>query len=218
MDIPLLRPLFDQPLEVIGINLKLFLRGRQLLLHGKQPQVDAHLGAKFVVIERLDDVIVRLRRVSAQPLGRRSLAGNQDYLNRIAFRICLDEAACFIAVHAGHHDVQQDKVRAKSRNRRQALLAAGGRFEVVLSVQDAPQDIDIRGHVVHEQYAVLVQHGDGPCEDGFGFSGQLFQKFLGRCQSPLAVGHFAPLRQFTKEDAARLPRCSRPTRGHCARS
>jgi hypothetical protein len=62
-------------------------------------------------------------------------------------------------------------MRAKVRNLRKALFSTGRRLEIVLLAQQSPQDVDVRGHVVHEQYAVLMEHGEGPCFCGFDFSG-----------------------------------------------
>ena len=77
-------------------------RALPLSLHVPQPEVGPHLGKQFLVIERLDDVIVGKSFVAANPVGGRPFARDENHLHELAPFAGLDPPARLIAVDARH--------------------------------------------------------------------------------------------------------------------
>jgi len=63
----------------------------------------------------------------------------------------LQPAADLEAVHAGHHDVEQDDVRRRESCDFQRPLAACGRDDIVFAAEEFDQDVDIHLRVIHHQ-------------------------------------------------------------------
>ena len=112
-----------------------------------RPDAGAHDGRTG----RFDDV-VRRPQLETQHfilgLAQRGDKNDRDMPGRL---VSLDLAADFIAVHAGHHDIEQDQVGRLRRHYFHRQLAAVGNFYRVVRTQYAAQHIDVLGRIVHDQ-------------------------------------------------------------------
>ena len=124
-----------------------------------QTEVGSHFGEQFLVIEGLDNVIVRQGLVATHAVGRRPLARDQNYMHALAAVDGLDLPAGLVTVDAGHHDVQEHQLRFEHGNFRQTLLAVGGHLQRVFLPQDPAKNIDVRGIVINDQHSSLEIHG-----------------------------------------------------------
>ena len=103
--------------------------------------------------ERFGDVI---HRAKLQAFGfvlflRHCRNENHGNVPRLFFGF--QGAADLIAVHAGHHDVQQNHIRRRRGGGNiQRLRAVGGKPDGIVRFQGVPQDFDIHRHVINNQH------------------------------------------------------------------
>src|SRR6185437_11018919 len=85
------------------------------------------------------------------------LGGEEDDGNVARGGNVLESPADFIAVHAGHHHVEQDEIRLLCRGSDgQRLFAVGGNFRPVRILQHPRDDGDVGRRVVDDQDELLV--------------------------------------------------------------
>ena len=130
---------------------------RTRLGSGRPSQDGAHAGGELVGVERLGDVVVGAEVEALRLVGGRALGGQQDDRDGTPFT---ELAHDLDTVEVGHHDVEQDDVRADLFGLGQGLFtAAGGDYaEALLAEGDRYEFRDPR-FIVCDEYERLGAHG-----------------------------------------------------------
>ena len=109
-------------------------------------------------VEGLDEVVVGARVEAVDPVLHG--VARREHQHRDAITRRAHPAARLETVDAGHADVEQHRVRRPRGDPRQALLASGGRVDLVAGeAERAPQRIAQRAVVVDDEHA----HGASDC-------------------------------------------------------
>ena len=108
-------------------------------------------------MERLGDVVVGAEVEALGLVGGRALGGQQDHRDRAALAQLAHDLD---AVEVGHHDVEQDDVRADLFGLGQGLLAAaGGDDPEALLAEGDRYELGDPGLVVCDEHERLGAHG-----------------------------------------------------------
>lgn len=105
-------------------------------------------------LEGLGDVIDRAQRQSADLVLGIGKRGDEDDRDRGQPGIGLERSKRLVAVHAGHHDIEQDQIRRRGSGQLERLRAAGGGRDRVSRIDDHPaQNADVVRNVIDNQYS-----------------------------------------------------------------
>ncbi len=139
--------------DLILQDVVLLLQKRASLLQG---EVGLHPGHENGRGNGLGDIINRPQFKPAGFVFVLAFRRKEDDRDAGCFRIRLQLAADLIPVHAGHHDVQQDKVGARlAESDLQGFLAVCRYLVVVVLPQQPAQQGDIFRRIVNDEYGLL---------------------------------------------------------------
>ena len=136
-------------LELLGAILDRGLQGPVLVMEG---QVGLHPGPDPGRADGLGDVVHAAQVEALLLVLRGLLGGDEQHRDGAGEGVRLEPPDHFVAVHSGHHDVEQDQVRRiVLGGDLQRPDTAGSHFHPVGGGQDPPQDIDVSRGVIHDQ-------------------------------------------------------------------
>ena len=140
-----------------GIGLLLDLRLQRL-----QTQHGAHAGEQGRLLDRLDEIVVGAVVEALDDVLEVALGGQHDDRHERQAGVGLQRLEGFDAVHARHHDVENDDVGFQRAGLFEAFDAvAGGRDLVALRAQAQLDDLPVVGIVIDDEDEGLFAHGNG---------------------------------------------------------
>jgi hypothetical protein len=114
--------------------------------------VATHAGFDDGGRERLVDVVHSAHFEAASFILGASLASEKDDGDFACGRISFEAGTNFVAVHAGHHDVEEDKVGLLfGGGEGKGFFAVGGDLGFVGILQSAGDDSDVEGRIVNDE-------------------------------------------------------------------
>ena len=120
--------------------------------HLLRPQQRAEPGEQQAIIDRLGQEVVRPRLQPAHALGLVGQGGDHHDRHMGRARLRLQAPADLIAIHARHHDVEQDHIRHPARHDGQRLRPGPGQRDLVIFVEQLGfEQAAIRRHVIDHQ-------------------------------------------------------------------
>ncbi|MCY1427443.1 hypothetical protein D9M71_432890 [compost metagenome] len=107
--------------------------------------------------DRLDDVIHRAQVEALLRIRDLCQTGQEDHRDVLRAWIGLELAADFVAVHPGHHHIEQDQIgRRLALCFQQRFVAAGCSFHLVMPAQQIAHQPQVARLVIDHQDALLV--------------------------------------------------------------
>ena len=120
---------------------------------GLQRQVRAHAGAHDLRVDGLGNEVHRTQLQSQRLCRFVVVGGDEDDRDVAGCGIGLQPTAHLVAIHAGHHHVQQHQVGLLGKAHRQRLLATGGHQHLMVGGKGLVQRLDVDRLVIHHQQA-----------------------------------------------------------------
>ena len=110
-------------------------------------------GDEFGGVEGLEDVVHGAGLEAGDHVGAFDFGGEEKDGDVGGGGVGLEAAADFQAVHARHHDVEQDEFGGRGRNGIEGPVAVGGESEVAIDVEGESfaDDLEIFGGIVHHE-------------------------------------------------------------------
>ena len=143
------------------------LDAHEAVVQSLGPDEGAHPGGQLQPVRRFGDEVVRAR-LDGPDLGV-SVAQGRDHDHRDSARrgVGLHPAACFEAVHSGHHRVEEDEVDVACRDRLEGLLAVADDDGIAVErLQHGLQDLRVHRLVVNDEDAKSAFEHRRPAEIG----------------------------------------------------
>ena len=120
---------------------------------GLERQVRGHARQQDGRADGLGDVVHRPQLQAQALVLHVGARGEEDHGNVARVQVRLEPAADLIAVHARHHDVEQDEVgRLLALRDLQRLLPLVGHLHVVVVAQQPAHEREVVGRVVHHEH------------------------------------------------------------------
>jgi hypothetical protein len=120
-----------------------------------EAQQVAHPQPQFGAIDRLGQELLSAGIESVKEGARVGTCGHHDDGDVQGGRIRLEDLRNLIAVHAGHHDVEQDQIREVEPDRGQRFVPViRGTGDITFRAQERLQELTILGLVVNDQNSV----------------------------------------------------------------
>ena len=123
-----------------------------------QGQVQAYPSPHHRLVDGLVDEIHRAFGQGARLAFGIVLGRDKNDRNTASVGVSLERGAHRIPIHAGHHHIQQDQVRALVPDQRQTLSARGGKLNLVAAGQDLSENLHVLDDVVDDENSGFVRH------------------------------------------------------------
>ncbi len=120
-----------------------------------------HPGSHHCGVKGLYDIICRTKIKPKLLFVRPAFGGDEDHRDPIGGTLGFQASADLVSIHAGHLDIQQNKIRRRlSANYFQSLFSAQSYKNAILPLEQACQSPNIGGGIIHDQYGtdVVITH------------------------------------------------------------
>ena len=130
-------------------------RGAEQRTRAGELHVGAHSCTHDRGVDRLGDEIRRAEFETVRLVFGRIAAGDEDDRDRCGGGVGLELLQHLVAVHVGHHDVEQHDVGRRGQADGQRLLAAGGHQHLMVAAERLMQRLDVQRLIIDQQHASL---------------------------------------------------------------